>query len=86
MACSSSHRRSTVAEQARTGQNAVRPRNRSRYAFSVKVPCDASPGLAWTIDVFPGTYRISTVGDGQDSDVPDASFVAFSALVVPAPD
>ena len=50
------------------------------YSFQQTVPCTSN---AWSLTVFPGTYRAEV--QGVESNVPGTSYVANAGLVVSAP-
>jgi hypothetical protein len=51
------------------------------YFFSFSVPCSATT-LAWSGTVFPGTYRVSVIGQPYYSTLPPSPFVAKDGLAV----
>jgi hypothetical protein len=53
------------------------------YSFTLPVPC-SSQTFAWSGVVFPGTYSVSVVGQGNMSNLPSQAFLANAALNVSA--
>ncbi|MCU1280068.1 MAG: hypothetical protein JWM53_3614, partial [bacterium] len=53
------------------------------YSFDLPVPCSAST-FSWSGVVFPGTYRVSVIGDSNYSSLPAQSFVANGQLDIAA--
>ncbi|MGZ3406099.1 MAG: hypothetical protein ACXVAN_06610 [Polyangia bacterium] len=53
------------------------------YSFDLPVPCSAST-FSWSGVVFPGSYRVSVIGDSNYSSLPAQSFVANAQLDIAA--
>ena len=52
------------------------------YSLTIAVPCNAL--FAWSGNVYPGTYRVSVVGNSNSNLPQGSAFVANPALVISA--
>jgi hypothetical protein len=53
------------------------------YSFDLPVPCSAST-FSWSGVIFPGTYKVSVIGDSNYSSLPAQSFVANAQIDITA--